>query len=127
MEPSKTIPGVTTIDFEEDRIVKIKMLPNSNIDVEAAKAIFETVNDMAGSVKHVDLVDVREMIFMSREARSYFGNMESKNILAIAILINSIFHNTLMNLYLKFNKPQIITKAFDKEVDALDWLRGKLG
>ena len=127
METSKTIAGIATVNIEEDKILKIKMLPNSNIDIAAAKAIVQAAGDLSGSAIHVNLVDVREMVFMSRDARAYFGNQDRKNILAIAILMNSIFHNVLANLYFKFNNPRIITKAFDKEVDALDWLREKIG
>ena len=102
------------------------MLPNSNIDIDAAKAIVEAASSISGQAKHANLIDIREMVFMSREARAYLGNQERKNVVAIAILMNSIFHNVLANLYFKFNKPRILTKEFDKEVDALDWLKEKL-
>ena len=126
MESSKTIQGKAIINLEEDNILRIRMLPNSNIDIDAAKAIVEAASSISGQAKHANLIDIREMVFMSREARAYLGNQERKNVVAIAILMNSIFHNVLANLYFKFNKPRILTKEFDKEVDALDWLKEKL-
>lgn len=127
MESSRTIPGIATIDIEKENILRIRMLPNSNVDVDAAKAIVKAASELSGTSRHANLIDIREMVFMSREARAYFGSQERKNVVAIAILMNSIFHNVLANLYFKFNKPRILTKEFDKEVDALDWLREKLG
>jgi len=126
MEASKTIPGKATIYIEEDNILNIKMLKNSNIDLDTAKEIVKAASDITGNNKHVNLVDIRDMIFISREARVYFAKRERKNVLAIAILKNSVFHNSLVNIYFKINKPRIHTKAFDKAVDAIDWLREKL-
>jgi hypothetical protein len=126
VETSRTIPGKATLEIEEGNILRIRMLPNSNIDIDAAKAIVQAAKELSGTTKHANLLDIREMVFISREARAYFASQERKNVVAIAILMNSIFHNVLANLYFKFNKPRILTKEFDKEVDALDWMMEKL-
>lgn len=126
MKPSKNIEGKVSINMEEENILNIKMLKNSNIDIDVAKGIVKVASEISGNKKHGNLVDIRDMLFMSREARVYLGEQERKNVVAIAILKNSIFHNALTNIYLKFNRPVIPTKAFDKKIDALDFLRNKL-
>jgi len=126
METSKTIHGKATIYIEEENILYITMLKNSNIDVDTAEEIVKAASDISENSIHGNLVDIREMSFMSREARIYLGQQKRKNVLAIAVLKHSLFHNALANIYMKFNKPRIPTKAFDKKVDAIDWLREKL-
>ena len=126
MESSKTIHGKVTISIEEENILYIKMLKNSNIDIDTAEEIVKVASEISGDKKHGNLVDIRDMIFMSRQARMYLGKQERKNVVAIAVLKNSVFHNALANIYLKFSKPRIPTRAFERKIDALDFLRGKL-
>ena len=40
--------------------------------------------------------------------------------------MNSAFHNALANLYMTVTRPRIPTKVFEREIDALDWLRKKV-
>ena len=123
MELPANIRGMVTVDIEEEGIIKIKILPNASIDVDTARDIVERAGDIAGSYIHANLVDIRKMVFMSREARAYLGKQDKSIVIAVAILMNSVFHGTLSNLYLTITKPRIPTKIFDREVNALDWLR----
>ena len=126
MESSITIRGKVSITMEEENILYFKMLKSSNIDIDTAKEIVKAASEIAGNQKHGNLVDIRDMIFISREARIYLGKQDRKNVIAIAILKNSAFQNALINIYMQFTKPGIPTKAFDKMIDALYFLREKL-
>lgn len=126
MELPRNILGKATINFEEKNILIIKILPNASIDLDAAKAIVEAAEEIAGPSVHGNIVDIREMVFMSRDARQFFAKQSKSSVVAIAILMKSIFHNALVNLYLDISNPAITTKAFEKDVDAIDWLRERL-
>ncbi len=126
MNLSGNIRGMATVDIEEEGIVKIKILPNASIDLDAAMDIVNRAGEIAGPYIHANLMDIRDMIFMSREARAYFGKQDKQIVVAVAILMNSAFHNALANLYINVTLPRLPTRVFNKEVDALDWLRKKI-
>ena len=126
MELPRNILGKATIDFEEENILMIRILPHASIDLDTAKAIVKAAEEISGSPVHGNIVDIREMVFMSRDARTFFAKQDKSNVIAIAIIMKSLFHNALVNLYLDISRPAIPTKAFEKEIDAIDWLRKKL-
>ncbi len=96
------------------------------MDLDTATAIVKAAGEISGSSVHGNIVDIREMVFMSRDARTYFAKQDKSSVIAIAILMKSLFHNALVNLYLDISGPAIPTKAFEKEIDAIDWIRHKL-
>jgi hypothetical protein len=126
MELPLNIRGMATVDIEEEGVIKIKILPNTSVDLGIAKDIVKCAGGIAGPFIHANMIDIREMVFMSREARAYLGKQDKAIVIAVAILMKSIFHGVLSNLYLTITKPLIPTKVFEKEIDALDWLRKKL-
>ena len=126
MELPRNVLGKATIDYVEENILKIKILQHASIDLDAAKAIVETAGEISGSSVHGNIIDIREMVFMSRDARGFFAKQDKSSVVAIAIIMKSLFHNALVNLYLDVSRPAIPTKAFEKEIDAIDWLRHKL-
>lgn len=126
MELPRNILGKATINFEEENILIIKILPNASVDLDTAKAIVEAAEEISGPDMHGNIVDIRDMVFMSRDARKYFAEQSKSNVVAVAIIMKSLFHNALVNLYLDISDPAIPTKAFEKDIDAIDWLRDKL-
>jgi hypothetical protein len=126
MKLPRNVLGKATIDFEEENILIIKILPNASVDLDTATAIVKAAGEISGSSVHGNIVDIREMVFMSRDARTYFAKQDRSNVIAIAILMKSLFHNALVNLYLDISRPAIHTRAFEKEIDAIDWIRDKL-
>ena len=126
MKLPRNILGKVTINFEEENILIIKILPNASIDLDVAKAIVEAAEEISGPAMHGNIVDIRDMVFMSRDARAYFAEQSKSNVVAVAILMKSLFHNALVNLYLDISGPAIPTKSFEKDIDAIDWLRTKL-
>ncbi len=126
MKLPRNVLGKATIDYEEENILKIKILQHASIDLDAAEAIVKAAEEISGSSVHGNIIDIREMDFMSRDARTFFAKQDRSNVVAIAIIMKSLFHNALVNLYLDVSRPAIPTKAFEKEIDAIDWIRQKL-
>ena len=122
----ETIPETAEISMGTDNILRIKLLPKSDIKVEDAKKIVDASVRISGGKKHCNLVDTREMLFMNNEARKHFAKQERSTLCAVGVIINSKFQSSLANLYLKFSNPVIPTKIFDNETNTIEWLKSKM-
>ena len=70
------------------------------------------------------LMDIRKARGISREARYMFASAEAAQIFArTALLIGSPLSRVLGNFFLGLNKPQMPTRLFTDEAEALAWLR----
>ncbi len=126
METVKTLPNKAQISMGLDKILKIDFLPKSDIDVNDAKEIVRIAGELSGSIKHVNLVDMRKMTFINNEARKHFAQQDKSTVYAIGVVINSKVQRSLVNLYFKFNQPIIPTKMFDTPEDAIAWLKTQI-
>ena len=111
----------------EDNIIRVFYTQNANITLEnlqEAVAIYRELND--GKPCPV-LTDIRHIKSITREAREYGAKPEiSKMYTANATIVGSLVSRTIINFFLKFNKPLIPTKLFTDENEALAWLKGFL-
>jgi hypothetical protein len=112
--------------MDTDNVLTIKILLKSTIEMEDAKNIIAASAEETGDKLHGNLVDISEMTYMSREARSMFAGQESKTVKAIAVISNSKLHKPLVNLYFNISKPKIPTKFFNDTVSAKKWLINEL-
>lgn len=119
------VPAKAKIWMDDSAILHMQMLPKSNIDAQAAQDICEEAAKISKDAIHCNLVDIRKMTFMNKDARSVFGSQDKSSVLAVAIVNNSMLHKSLVNLYFKFSKPKIPTKVFDDHEKAREWLMEK--
>jgi hypothetical protein len=120
----ETIPGIASVSFDEaDAILIISMAEKSNINFSAAEKITEVASRLSGDSIHGNLVDMRNMTFMSSDARKHFGGQTKQSVCAVAVVSNPGFHKPLINLYLKFSRPYLPTRFFDNEDQARAWLK----
>lgn len=122
-----SIENAADITYSPDDILLMRMHKKSNIDLEKAHKIAEAASNLSGDKIHANLVDIREMTFMSGDARKFFGQQNKNTVKAVAVVSNSAIHKPLVNLYLKFSRPTLPTKFFDKEEDARAWLLAQMG
>ena len=126
MEKTENLEGTATIKLDDDGILSMKMAPKSNIDLDAAKKIAEAASKLSGDTIHANLVDIRDMTFMSSDARKHFGGQDKSTVKAVAVLANNTLNRPLVNLYLKFSSPKLPTRFFDDEEKARSWLKEAL-
>lgn len=122
----KIIKGKAIVRYGDDKILRLKMLPKSNIEAKAAQQILAAVEELVGDQWHGNLVDTREMTFISGEARKMFAQHKNQKVAAVAIVFNSRLHKALVSLYFKFSAPRHPTKAFENEQQAEKWLKTKI-
>ena len=118
----RVVPGKATITHQDNNIIIIKMLPLSEIHPIDAREIVKVASEMSGDKVHCILTDVSEMTFVGGDARAVFAEQEKSTIPAVAIVNRSKFRISFVNLYLKFTRPIIPTRAFESVETASEWL-----
>lgn len=64
-----------------------------------------------------------DFMTINEESRKYSSTLEAEQFtLANAVLIDSLAKKILFNFYLKFNKPNVPTRAFQLKKQAFEWL-----
>ena len=127
MPKERIINNQIKVNYNDDYIFRYTFLPKSNVDMESAQQMVQTGDEWSnGLEKSCNLVDTREMIFISSKVRKYLAGQKRDQLRGIAIVINSKFQSGLANLYMKFSKPTTPTKIFDDLKEAEVWLKSLL-
>ncbi|MDF2452353.1 MAG: hypothetical protein K0S26_1857 [Bacteroidota bacterium] len=108
----------------DDGIGRTCVKPNVDITLEDAISNTRAVTALYVDRKFPLLIDSRSVKSMSYEARHHFAvrDRETKTC-AFGIIIGSAISRVLGNFYLGINKPSVPTRLFDKETDAIQWLK----
>ena len=111
----------------ENKIYNVKFLLNCDIDIAVAKEIIEkSAMLIQPNEVHANLVDAREMHFLSNEARTLFSRQNNDSLSGVALLVSSVTQRAFANLYLQISRPHIPTVVFTDERLALSWLKQKI-
>lgn len=113
-----------TFSLIEEGILRIKLLENSEIDIVESKAMQQVSLEMTKGKKFVALVDARTQVVVSKESREWGSSEEGqKNMLAQAIIVDSLANKLIGNFIIQFHKPIAKTRLFADEREAIAWLR----
>lgn len=113
-----------TFSLIEEGILRIGLLQNSEIDLAESKAMQQISLGITKGKKFVALVDARTQVVVSKESREWGSSAEGqKNLLAQAIIVDSLANKLIGNFIIQFHKPIAKTKLFSDEATAIEWLR----
>ena len=84
---SINLENIAEISYHDEGILTMRMHKKSNIDIDEAKKLHEAASQLSSDKVHCNLVDIRNMTFMSSEARKYFGVQNKKTVKAIKIMV----------------------------------------
>ncbi len=113
-----------TFSLMEDGILLISLLEGAEIELEESKLMQSTSLQITKGKKFVALVDARARVNVSKESREWGSTPEAQvNMLAQAIIVNSLPNRIVGNFIIKFHNPSAKTKLFSDEESALAWLR----
>jgi len=115
-----------SIYFEDQKYLYVTFKSKVSIDLALAKEISEAVSKLVGDTPHGNIVDTRQGMFISSEARKHFAEQNSNGVVGIAIFINSRIQSGLANLYFKFTNRKVENKLFTDENAAKAWIDSKL-
>ncbi len=113
-----------TLSLIEGGLLLVKILKNSEIDIEESKLMHKVSVEITKGEKIFALIDARTQVIVSREAREWGSSPESlKDTVAQAILVNSLANKLIGNFIIQFHKPIATTKLFSDEAAAIEWLK----
>ena len=108
----------------EEGVLRIDMLEGAEIDLIESKILHKISLEITDYKKFVALIDARATVVVSKEAREWGSSPEAQeNMLAQAILVNSLANRLIGNFIIQFHKPIAKTKLFSDELTALTWLK----
>lgn len=107
----------------------VKMVPHENIEMdekdleEIQKIKFELVGERKYGVMFV----TPDMGVMTKEGRAFAsGPLVNKNAVAKAVVIKNLGMRMMTSFFIKFNKPLVEHRIFEKEEEAIHWLNMKI-
>ena len=113
-----------TFKLIEEGVLHIVLLDDSDIDIDESKLMQQKSLTLTEGKKFVTLIDARAKINVSKESREWGSTPEAQvNMVAQAILVNSLANRIVGNFIIKFHKPIAKTALFTDEKSALAWLR----
>ena len=108
----------------EDGICRTKTKPLAEISIKEAIENSVAVSSFYRGKKFPLLIDARNIKYMEREARNHFStNGRDTKINCFAIMVKSPLSRMVGNFFMGLNKPSIPARLFDKETDAIKWLK----
>ncbi len=115
-----------TISTEDGKYVLVEFKKGVSIEEKHAIEITEMIANLIGSTSHGNVIDARNLLFLSTSARAHFAAQDSTNVKAVAIIVNSRIQSGFANLYMNFTKRVIETKVFSNLEEAKAWIDTKL-
>jgi hypothetical protein len=108
----------------EESIVIVRFKRGITIDLYIAKEIVKQRLEYFNGESYPCIVDIRAIEMITKEARDYFAKGDAiKGIPAGALLVESYVTKLISNLFIRFSRPSMPTKAFTSEEEAIKWLK----
>lgn len=110
-------------------LVRIIMKPGQKITLDAIKALYHEVNLALKDKRVIILQDIRKtslLDYPESVLRYASDNEHSHKEIAYAILVDGVGPKMMASLYMSLHNPKTITRIFNNEQEALDWLNLKL-
>ena len=115
-----------TMYYNGSGLIKIVLDDNIELDVADIKEQRSVVADFTSGKSHVILAITGSNTSATKEAREYSSSTATLGRVAEAIVISSLAVRLMGNIYIHFHKPGVITKMFESEQKALEWLREQM-
>lgn len=103
--------------------MSIRFRSGIGVEPDHAEQIIQAAKRVASGARHGNLVDARELTYMSSEARQVFARQDATNVSGIAVLVRSSLQRTMGNVYLSVARPRLRTRLFSDESEATAWLQ----
>lgn len=108
---------------KEEGILYIELFSGNEIGLEDSMAHNEATQKLTNGALHCAYIKALGNIDISSEARKYGSNPDiQKNLIAQAVLVNSLATRIAGNFFIRFNKPPKPTRIFTNAEDAMSWL-----
>ncbi len=110
--------------IEQDGICRTKTKPKAEIEFEQAKENSIVVTGFYTNKKFPLLIDARNVKQISGEARKHFSTNGRETVInAMAIIVKSPLSRVVGNFFMGLNKPPMPARLFEREDEAVKWLK----
>lgn len=124
MEQKEVVTRTTKIRYGDDGIIYARALSGSVQTIADARENMQLTNQLVNGRPYAMLVDIREIRSQDRDAREHYVQpTTSPSLRAVAVLIGSPMSKMIGNFLIGFSKPQIPTRLFSSETEAIAWLK----
>ncbi len=107
----------------EDGVLRGKVFAD-NLTLDMVETGVRERVRLCGGTAFPVLSDIRKIKHVDKEARAYLAKSESTVLIrAGAFLVNNQLQKILGNFFILIDKPEIPTRLFTNEADALAWLQ----
>ena len=107
-----------------DGIARTMVKPNAEILLQDAEENTTAVETFYSQKKFPLLVDLRGIKSISPEAREHFTLKGRDSVVsAYAMVLSSSLSRMIGNFFMNFHKPAVPAKLFNREDDAVAWLK----
>lgn len=120
-------------DYKTDRyevtkltksIIKIHSLETSGLSLKDAKEVAKLIDELANGNKFAILRTTSNNFFSTDRVRSLVASKQfAKYRYAMAFVVHSSANKISAEFYIQFHKPVSLTKIFNDEKKALEWLK----
>jgi len=111
--------------LEDEGLIHAVVLPHIRQHaLEDAKENMAAIGKFAAEKKRPVLIDMRAMMEIEREARTYYASGGGAPVAtAVALLIGSPVSRVIANFMISLNRPRVLIRLFTSEEEAVAWLR----
>ena len=122
MNKSPLTTPYTRAEIKDD-ILYFTYLPGVVITLDIAKEVVKKRLEYVEGIKYPVIVMGEGLRSMDKQARDYLSSEGIRDIIAGALLVNSVYTEFFGNFFLRITKPAIPARVFTDEKRALEWLQ----
>lgn len=118
------LKGVFDVVLYSNSIIEVKWNHQlKEIEKHHLVALANSIKELGKGKKMRVYITTFDFMTINEEGREYSSTIDAERYtLANAVLIDSLAKKILFNFYLKFNKPNVPTRAFQLKSQAFEWL-----
>lgn len=109
--------------WKKEKILFCEYADNIDISLEIAKECVEKRIAFSEGKNYPVFINMKGVRSLTKEAREYLAVEGARLIIAGALITGSPLTKILGNVFLTVNKPQVPTRLFINENEALEWLK----
>lgn len=115
---------IANISIRSDGIMHVSMKAKNEFGLDDVKLIRSTRKEISQGKSYPILYTGDKLVLPTKEARAYMAEKSDEALaLAEAMIIKSMPQRLIASTYIRINKPKCPTGFFEKEVDAIEWLK----
>jgi hypothetical protein len=106
-----------------DNLVTVKLKSNTEINLESSQEIVRIRELLLDDAPFVTMVLMAEGNTPTKEAREYIASLNLPLGHATAFVCKYKRQEAIVDFYIKVNEPRTVTRVFETELDAIQWLK----